>query len=157
MKLGRLTVTIAAMALKITVKETSFGVGDRIRVVQKIKDEGGKSREATFEGMVLGIRGRDPGKTFVVRKVAEGNVGVERIFPVALPSIEKIVVVKQGTSGSRRAKLYYTRTKSPTEIEKIFKRTQTRGQAQAKAKSVRKNSRSAKISRARKKSDKRSR
>lgn len=147
MKLLGLTVTIAAMALKITVEETEFGVGDRVRVVQKIKDETGKSREATFEGMVLAIRGRNPGKTVVIRKVADGNVGVERIFPVNLPSIERVVVVKSGTSGSRRAKLYYTRTKSPTEIDKIFKRTQTRGQILSKAVS-KKTSKRVKIDRA---------
>lgn len=51
-------------------------------------------------------------------------MGVERIFPVNLPSIDRIVVVKKGTAGVKRAKLYYTRTKSPTEIEEIFKRAQ---------------------------------
>jgi large subunit ribosomal protein L19 len=110
------------MALKITIKETEFGVGDRIRVVQKIK-EAGKSRESTFEGMVLGIKGREPGKTFLVRRVGEAGVGIERIFPVNLPSIEKIVVVKRGTEGVKRSKLYYTRLKAPTEIEMIYKRS----------------------------------
>lgn len=115
------------MALKIKIKETEFGVGDKIRVVQRIKDgnlpaQAGKFREAVFEGMVIGIRGREPGKTFLVRKIAEGGIGVERIFPVNLPSIDKIVVVKKGTSGVRRAKLYYTRKQSPTEIEMIYKR-----------------------------------
>ncbi len=110
------------MALKITYKETEFGVGDKVRVVQRIKEADGKSREAFFEGMVIGIKGRAPGKTFTVRKIAEGNVGVERIFPLNLPSLERIVVVKAGTAGVRRAKLYYTRTKSPTEIDMIYKR-----------------------------------
>jgi large subunit ribosomal protein L19 len=110
------------MALKITIKEVEFGVGDKIRVVQKIKEADGKSREAFFDGMVLKIKGRNPGKTFTVRKIAEGNIGVERIFPIGLPSIERIEVIKKGTSGVRRAKLYYTREKSPTEIEMIYKR-----------------------------------
>ncbi len=110
------------MALTILFKDIEFGVGDRVRVVQKIKEADGKSREAFFEGMVIGIKGRDPGKTFTVRKIAEGNVGAERIFPLNLPSLERIVVVKKGVAGVRRAKLYYTRTKSPTEIEMIFKR-----------------------------------
>ncbi len=110
------------MALKISHKEVEFGVGDKIRVVQKIKEADGKSREAFFEGMVIGIKGRSPGKTFTVRKIAEGNIGVERIFPLDLPSLEKIVVVKHGVEGVRRAKLYYTRTKSPTEIDMIFKK-----------------------------------
>ncbi len=113
------------MALKITLKEVEFGVGDKIRVVQRIKD-GDKTREAFFEGMVLGIKGREPGKTFTVRKIAEGNIGVERIFPLNLPSIEKIVVVKRGVEGVKRAKLYYTRTKSSTEVEMIFKKAAVR-------------------------------
>ena len=113
------------MALKITLKDVEFGIGDKIRVVQRIKD-GDKTREAFFEGMVLGIKGRAPGKTFTVRRIAEGNIGVERIFPINLPSIEKIVVVKHGTEGAKRAKLYYTRTKSTTEVDMIFKKAAVR-------------------------------
>lgn len=113
------------MALTITFKEVEFGVGDKVRVVQKIKD-GEKFREATFEGMILKIKGRNPGKTITVRKIAEGNVGVERIFPLELPSIDRIVVVKRGVEGVRRAKLYYTREKSPTEVDMIFKKAAKR-------------------------------
>jgi large subunit ribosomal protein L19 len=109
------------MALTISIKDIEFGVGDRVRVVQKIK-EGDKSREAIFEGMVIGIKGRAPGKTFLVRRVGEGGIGIERIFPLNMPSIEKVVVVKRGVEGVKRAKLYYTRTKAPTEIEMIYKR-----------------------------------
>lgn len=115
------------MALKIKLKEVEFGVGDSIRVVQKIKEADGKAREAYFEGMVIGIKGRDPGKTFTVRKIAEGGIGVERIFPLNLPSLDRIVVVKSGVSGIRRAKLYYTRTKPPTEVEMIYKKASSRG------------------------------
>jgi large subunit ribosomal protein L19 len=114
------------MALKIVLKEVEFGVGDKVRVVQKIKEADGKSREAFFEGMVIGIKGRDPGKTFTVRKIAEGGIGVERIFPLNLPSLERIVIVKRGVEGVRRAKLYYTRVKSPTEVELIFKKAARR-------------------------------
>lgn len=113
------------MALKTTHKDVEFGVGDRVRVVQKIK-EGGKSREATFEGMVIGVRGREPGKTFVVRRIGEAGVGIERIFPLNLPSIDRIIVVKRGIEGVRRAKLYYTREKAPTEVEMIFKKAAIR-------------------------------
>lgn len=109
------------MALTATFKEGSFGVGDRVRVSQRIS-EGGKSREAVFEGIVMAIKGREPGKTFLVRRIGEAGVGIERIFPLNLPSIEKITVVKKGTAGVRRAKLYYTREKSPTEVEMIFKK-----------------------------------
>lgn len=117
--------TISLMALKITLKEVEFGVGDKIRVVQKIKD-GDKTRESFFEGMVIAIRGREPGKTFVVRKIAEGGIGVEKIFPLNLPSIDRILIVKKGTEGVRRAKLYYTRVKAPTEVEMIFKKAAAR-------------------------------
>lgn len=113
------------MALKITLKGVEFGVGDKVRVVQRIKD-GDKFREAAFEGMVLGIKGREPGKTFMVRKIAEGNIGVERIFPLNLPSIDKIIVVKRGVEGVKRAKLYYTRTKSTTDVDMIFKKAAVR-------------------------------
>lgn len=114
------------MALKISYKDTEFGIGDKVRVVQRIKEADGKSREAFFEGMVIGIKGREPGKTFTVRKIAEGNVGVERIFPLNLPSLEKVMIVKRGVEGVRRAKLYYTREKSPTEIDMIFKKAAKR-------------------------------
>lgn len=109
------------MALKVKLKEVEFGVGDRIRVVQRIKD-GDKNRESIFEGMVLGVKGREPGKTFTVRRIGEAGVGIERIFPVSLPTIDKVVVVKRGLEGVKRAKLYYTRNKAPTEIEMIYKK-----------------------------------
>ena len=116
------------MALTITYKEVEFGVGDKVRVVQKIKD-GEKFREAFFEGMVLKIKGRSPGKTMTVRKIGEAGIGIERIFPLNLPSLERITVIKRGVEGVRRAKLYYTRTKSPTEVEMIFKRAAKRNAA----------------------------
>lgn len=124
--------TILTMALKVSFKDIEFGVGDKVRVVQRIK-EGDKSREASFEGMVIGIRGRDPSKTFIVRKIAEGSIGVERIFPLNLPTIEKIVVVKSGTQGVRRAKLYFTREKAPTEVDMIYKRSFVRSEFGKKA------------------------
>lgn len=123
------------MALRGTVKEVEFGVGDKVRVVQRIKD-GDKFREAAFEGMVIKIKGRNPGKTFTVRKIAEGNVGVERIFPFSMPSIDKIVVVKEGTKGVKRAKLYFTREKAPTEVDMIYKRAAVRTGFKENAKSA---------------------
>ena len=113
------------MALRISIKETEFGIGDRVRVVQRIKD-GDKNREAIFEGMVVAIKGREPGKTFLVRRIGEAGIGIERIFPAALPSIDKITVIKRGTEGAKRSKLYYTRIKSPTEIEMIYKKAASR-------------------------------
>lgn len=110
------------MALLATIKDTTFGVGDKIRVIQRIAEADGKFREAAFEGMVLKIKGRDNGKTFTVRKIADGNVGVERIFPFGLESLDKILVIKRGVEGVKRAKLYFTRYKSPTEIDQIYKK-----------------------------------
>lgn len=109
------------MALKIKHKEVEFGVGDRIRVYQKIQ-EGEKSRIAFFEGMVLGIKGEGDRKTFTVRRVGEAAIGIERIFPISLPTITEVRIMKKGTKGSRRAKLYYTRNKSQKEIDTIYSR-----------------------------------
>jgi large subunit ribosomal protein L19 len=124
------------MALKVSFKDTEFGVGDKVRVIQKIKDADGKTREAGFEGMVISIRGRDPGKTFTVRRIGEGGIGIERIFPLSLPTIEKIVVIKRGVEGVRRAKLYYTRTKPPTEVEMIYKKAAVRIKAKNSRKTL---------------------
>jgi large subunit ribosomal protein L19 len=98
-----------------------FGVGDRIRVVQKIK-EGEKERSASFDGMVIAIKGRGGNQTFTVRRLGEGKIGIERIFPVDSPTIEKVEVLRTGTPGVKRAKLYYLRRKSSSEIESIFSR-----------------------------------
>src|SRR5258706_8312295 len=123
------------MALRGTIKDVEFGVGDKIRVIQRIKD-GDKFREASFEGMVIKMKGRNPSKTFTVRKIAEGNVGVERIFPFHIPSIDKVVVVKEGTKGVKRAKLYFTREKAPTEVDMIYKRAAVRTAFKERAKSA---------------------
>lgn len=109
------------MAIFIKHKEITFGVGDKVRVVQKIKERD-KSRLAVFEGIVIAIKGRDKSKTFTVRRVGEQKIGIERIFPIDLPALEKIEVIKKGTSGVKRAKLYYLREKSAKEIEKIYSR-----------------------------------
>ena len=82
-----------------------FRPGDTVRLHLKVK-EGEKERTQIFEGLVIRVRGSGLGKTFTVRKVSYG-VGLERIFPIACPSIQKIEVVKRGIV--RRAKLYYVR------------------------------------------------
>ncbi|KKP47021.1 MAG: 50S ribosomal protein L19 [Candidatus Woesebacteria bacterium GW2011_GWA1_33_30] len=113
------------MALKIKHKEVEFGIGDRIKVFQRIK-EGDKTRVAFFDGMVLAIKGETGRKMFTVRRIGEAAIGIERIFPVDLPTIEKIEVIKKGTKGVKRAKLYYTRNKAPKEIDKIYWRSNAR-------------------------------
>src|SRR3989304_8097991 len=103
------------MALTLLVKETTFGVGDTVKVHLKIK-EGEKTRNQIFEGMVIGIKGKETEKTFTVRKMGAQRVGIEMIFPLNTPSLEKVEVIRKGTEGVKQAKLYYTRGKSTREI-----------------------------------------
>lgn len=133
------------MALRLTHKEIEFGIGDRVKVSQKIK-EGEKFRVAVFEGMVIKIRGVGGRKMFTLRRIGEAAIGIEKIFPVDLPSIEKIEVVKKGTMGVNRAKLYYTREKSTKEIDKIYSRAKRRemSKAQTEVKKVKKATKSSK-------------
>lgn len=86
-------------------KVINFKVGDTVKVYTKYK-EGDKTRVQQFEGVVLGIRGEGINTNFTVRKVSYG-IGVERIFPLYSPSIERIDVVQR--TKVKRAKLYYLR------------------------------------------------
>lgn len=113
------------MSLTTKINETEFGVGDRVRVVQRIK-EGEKTRLQAFEGMVIGIKGKEENKTFTVRRIGAALIGIERIFPVNAPTIEKVQVLKNGTKGVRHAKLFYIRDKSRREISKIYGRESLR-------------------------------
>lgn len=113
------------MALIATHHDVPFGVGDLVRVSQRIK-EGEKSRVAIFEGMVIAIKNREENKSFTIRRIGANLIGIERIFPLASPTIEKVDVVKKGTSGARQAKLYYTRDKSRREVDKIYARAARR-------------------------------
>lgn len=101
---------------KILFMELNFSPGDIIKVYQKIQ-EGDKTRSQIFEGIVLGIRGRGENKSFTVRKIAAGAVGVERIWPINSPLIEKIIIAKKGHV--RRAKLYYLRKRSGKNAIKV--------------------------------------
>ncbi len=83
----------------------AFQSGDTITVSYKIK-EGNKERIQQYRGVVIRISGHGTKKRFTVRKMSDG-VGVERIFPIESPFIEKIEVNKYGKV--RRAKLYYLR------------------------------------------------
>lgn len=85
----------------------NFSVGDTVRVHVKVV-EGDKERIQPYEGIIIGRRGSSIRETFTVRKVSFG-IGVERIFPVYSPTIDKIEVLKRGDT--RRAKLYYLRDK----------------------------------------------
>lgn len=85
-----------------------FGAGDTITVYTQIK-EGDKTRTQFFRGVVLQRRGSGVTETFTIRKMS-GNVGVERIFPVNLPAIEKIEINKKGKV--RRARIFYQRERT---------------------------------------------
>ncbi len=95
--------------------------GDTLRVWQKIQ-EGGKSRLQMFEGIVLARKhGREAGATITVRRVV-GGIGVERIFPLYSPAIDRIELTKRGNM--RRAKLYYIREKVAKEIRRQMRRSE---------------------------------
>ena len=86
---------------------TEFSIGDTIRIYVKII-EGETERIQQFQGTVIAKRGSGIEETFTVRRVQAGQ-GVERVFPVNSPRIDKIEVVRRGQV--RRAKLYYLRDK----------------------------------------------
>jgi large subunit ribosomal protein L19 len=90
----------------VTKKEFPvFGAGDTITVYYEIK-EGEKTRTQFFKGVVIQRRGSGNTETFTIRKMS-GAVGVERIFPVNLPALQKIEINKKGAV--RRARIYYFR------------------------------------------------
>lgn len=126
------------MALILTHNEFKFGVGDVIRVHQKIQESEDKFRTQVFEGTVMGIKGEGLRKTFIVRRMGAQKVGIEQIFPISSPHIEKIEVVRDGLKGVRHAKLYFIRNKSTKEIEKIYSRAKKRTEQQVAAKSTKK-------------------
>jgi len=105
-------------------KNLDLRVGDTVRVWQKIEEKG-KYRLQVFEGLVLARKhGSEAGGTFTVRRVASG-VGVEKIFPIYSPMIDKIEVVKR--SRVRRAKLYFIREKVAREARRQLRNTRMMG------------------------------
>ena len=100
-----------------TDERTKLGIrpGDTVRVHQKIVEKG-KTRTQVFEGLVLAVKhGTAAGATFTVRATLSG-IGVEKIFPLYAPFIEKIEIVKR--SKVRRAKLYFIREKVAREVRR---------------------------------------
>lgn len=94
------------MADAFTLADKRINSGDTIRIHQEIS-EGDKKRIQVFEGIVIAIKNRGLGKSFTVRKIGSNGIGVEKIFPVNLPSLKKIEVRSKGNV--RRSKLYYLR------------------------------------------------
>lgn len=82
-----------------------FSAGDTITVYYEIK-EGNKTRTQYFRGVVIQRRGSGSSETFTIRKMS-GSIGVERIFPINLPALQKIEINKRGSV--RRARIYYFR------------------------------------------------
>lgn len=102
-------------------RELGIRAGDTVRVWQKIQEKG-KTRLQAFEGLVLAHKhGSEPGATFTVRRISSG-VGVEKIFPLYSPLIDKIEIVRR--SKVRRAKLYYIREKVAREIKRQMRNMQ---------------------------------
>lgn len=102
----------AALAAR---KELDLRSGDTVRVHVKIVEKG-KTRTQMFEGLVLARKhGTEAGATFTVRKIAHG-VGVERIFPLYSPSIDKIEIIRR--SKVRRSKIYFVREKVTKAIRR---------------------------------------
>jgi len=100
---------IKAIGAKYIKKDAeNFSVGDTIKVYFKIV-EGTTERIQVYEGIVIAMNNSGVSRTFTVRKISY-NVGVERIFPLNSPRIEKIEVVRKGKV--RRAKLYYLRNRT---------------------------------------------
>lgn len=89
-------------------RDVNFEVGDTVKVHYRII-EGDKERIQVYEGIVIAIDNKGISKTFTVRRISY-DVGVERIFPLHSPRIEKVTVVRKGKK--RRAKLYFLRERT---------------------------------------------
>lgn len=105
---------------------TDFGVGDSVKVHTKVV-EGDKERIQVFAGVVIGKRGRGLNETFTVRRISYGE-GVERVFPLHSPRVDKIEVERSGSV--RRAKLTYLR-KRIGKGATLVKEKQTKNKATA--------------------------
>ncbi len=106
-------------------KKIDIKAGDTVKVWVKITEKNSKGKERirlqAFEGMVLSQKhGNEPGATITVRKVTKG-VGVERIFPIFSPIIDKIEITKRGNV--RKSKLYYIREKVNKEIRRQLRKS----------------------------------
>lgn len=97
--------------------ETDLHIGDTLRVHSNVV-EGDKTRVQVFEGILIRLRGRGENKTFTVRRVGAGGIGVERTWPLDARSLVKIDVKKK-TTGVRRSKLYYLRDLAGKEAVRV--------------------------------------
>ncbi len=97
-----------------------FRVGDTIKVVYKIMENGELRRTQPYEGIVISKKGEGVSKTFTVRRIGAASIGIERIFPMYSPNLESITVVKKGKV--RRSKLYYLRDRKGRDATRIKER-----------------------------------
>ncbi|MBL8158298.1 50S ribosomal protein L19 [bacterium] len=119
---------MTAAKAKTGTKISELKPGDTVRVWQKIEEKG-KTRLQAFEGLILARKhGNEIGGTFTVRKVASG-VGVEKIFPVHSPMIDRVELVKRARM--RRAKLYFIREKVAREARRQLRRSRLVHEADA--------------------------
>ncbi len=108
---------IKLIEAEYTKKEMpKFGVGDTVKVLVKIPEGQDKVRLHPFEGVVISKQGGGVKQFFTVRKVSYGE-GIERVFPLYSPSIERIEVIRSGKV--KRSKLYYLRSKVGKRATKI--------------------------------------
>ena len=122
MKLGNIAISPVDMEKR---KSLNIKAGDTVVVSVRIKEKDSKDKVKTrlqdYEGLVIARKhGAEAGGTFTVRKVASG-VGMERIFPLYSPVIDKIEIKKR--SRVRRAKLYYVHTKAQKEISRKMRKS----------------------------------
>ncbi|HYD35607.1 MAG TPA: 50S ribosomal protein L19 [Vitreimonas sp.] len=108
------------MSQHFTYQNQDYSVGDTVRISQEIQ-EGDKKRVQIYEGIVIAVKNAGTGKSITVRKIATNSIGVEKIFPLALPSIKKIELKRQGDV--RRSKLYYLRDRIGKAATRIKEKT----------------------------------
>ncbi|MFH1561652.1 MAG: 50S ribosomal protein L19 [Patescibacteria group bacterium] len=109
------------MAIKANWNQkVDFGIGDTVKILYTIKDEGKKDRVQPFEGVVIAIRGGGASRTFTLRKIAVDKIGVERIFPLNSPWIQDLKVTKKPKNKITRAKLYFLRNKPKKGKKRIL-------------------------------------
>ena len=109
------------MTININYQGLKFGVGDKIRVYEAVKEQG-KKRKKYFEGLVISIKGNLSNKTFTLRSIGSQGLGIERIFPLNSPTISEIKIIKNLKRGIRHSKLFYLRKKTRKAFDRIYTR-----------------------------------
>lgn len=111
------------MANIFSYQDNTFHTGDTVALHLNVV-EGEKTRIQLFEGIIIGITGRNAGKSVLVRKIGANAVGVERLVPLSSPNLIKIELKSRGRV--RRAKLYYLRDRVGRQASKVKTKIETR-------------------------------